>query len=385
MKNISILGVTGSIGTQSLDVIRKNIEEVKLISIAANNSHEEVISIINEFAPKYVAMMSEKATEIIKNYVRENSLDIEVYSGIEGLNKIVTIKEVDLVITSVVGMIGLVPTMEAIKAGKDIALANKETLVAAGDIVMKAAKEYGVKILPVDSEHGAIFQCLRGNEEEKVSRIILTASGGPFRGRKREELVHIKAKEALKHPKWNMGQKISIDSSTLMNKGLEVIEAHWLFNASYDDIEVVVHPQSIIHSMVEYNDGSVMAQLADPDMRLPIQYAINYPKREEKVIKPLDFSKISTLTFEKPDMDTFRCLKIAYEAGKQGGNCTAIMNTANEMAVELFLKDKIGYLDIENIIEDSLNTFEYVSNPTLEEIIELDRKVREYIIKTYNA
>lgn len=385
MKNISILGVTGSIGTQSLDVIRKNTEEVKLISIAANNSHEEVISIINEFAPKYVAMMSEKATEIIKNYVRENSLDIEVYSGIEGLNKIVTIKEVDLVITSVVGMIGLVPTMEAIKAGKDIALANKETLVAAGDIVMKAAKEYGVKILPVDSEHGAIFQCLRGNEEEKVSRIILTASGGPFRGRKREELVHIKAKEALKHPKWNMGQKISIDSSTLMNKGLEVIEAHWLFNASYDDIEVVVHPQSIIHSMVEYNDGSVMAQLADPDMRLPIQYAINYPKREEKVIKPLDFSKISTLTFEKPDMETFRCLKIAYEAGKQGGNSTAIMNTANEMAVELFLKDKICYLDIENIIEDSLNTFEYVSNPTLEEIIELDKKVREYIIKTYNA
>lgn len=385
MKNISILGVTGSIGTQSLDVIRKNTEEVKLISIAANNSHEEVISIINEFAPKYVAMMSEKATEIIKNYVRENSLDIEVYSGIEGLNKIVTIKEVDLVITSVVGMIGLVPTMEAIKAGKDIALANKETLVAAGDIVMKAAKEYGVKILPVDSEHGAIFQCLRGNEEEKVSRIILTASGGPFRGRKREELVHIKAKEALKHPKWNMGQKISIDSSTLMNKGLEVIEAHWLFNASYDDIEVVVHPQSIIHSMVEYNDGSVMAQLADPDMRLPIQYAINYPKREEKVIKPLDFSKISTLTFEKPDMETFRCLKIAYEAGKQGGNSTAIMNTANEMAVELFLKDKICYLDIENIIEDSLNTFEYISNPTLEGIIELDRKVREYIIKTYNA
>lgn len=385
MKNISILGVTGSIGTQSLDVIRKNTEEVKLISIAANNSHEEVISIINEFAPKYVAMMSEKATEIIKNYVRENSLDIEVYSGIEGLNKIVTIKEVDLVITSVVGMIGLVPTMEAIKAGKDIALANKETLVAAGDIVMKAAKEYGVKILPVDSEHGAIFQCLRGNEEEKVSRIILTASGGPFRGRKREELVNIKAKEALKHPKWNMGQKISIDSSTLMNKGLEVIEAHWLFNASYDDIEVVVHPQSIIHSMVEYNDGSVMAQLADPDMRLPIQYAINYPKREEKVIKPLDFSKISTLTFEKPDMETFRCLKIAYEAGKQGGNSTAIMNTANEMAVELFLKDKICYLDIENIIEDSLNTFEYVSNPTLEEIIELDKKVREYIIKTYNA
>lgn len=385
MKNISILGVTGSIGTQSLDVIRKNTEEVKLISIAANNSHEEVISIINEFAPKYVAMMSEKATEIIKNYVRENSLDIEVYSGIEGLNKIVTIKEVDLVITSVVGMIGLVPTMEAIKAGKDIALANKETLVAAGDIVMKAAKEYGVKILPVDSEHGAIFQCLRGNEEEKVSRIILTASGGPFRGRKREELVYIKAKEALKHPKWNMGQKISIDSSTLMNKGLEVIEAHWLFNASYDDIEVVVHPQSIIHSMVEYNDGSVMAQLADPDMRLPIQYAINYPKREEKVIKPLDFSKISTLTFEKPDMETFRCLKIAYEAGKQGGNSTAIMNTANEMAVELFLKDKICYLDIENIIEDSLNTFEYVSNPTLEEIIELDKKVREYITKTYNA
>lgn len=385
MKNISILGVTGSIGTQSLDVIRKNTEEVKLISIAANNSHEEVISIINEFAPKYVAMMSEKATEIIKNYVRENSLDIEVYSGIEGLNKIVTIKEVDLVITSVVGMIGLVPTMEAIKAGKDIALANKETLVAAGDIVMKAAKEYGVKILPVDSEHGAIFQCLRGNEEEKVSRIILTASGGPFRGRKREELVHIKAKEALKHPKWNMGQKISIDSSTLMNKGLEVIEAHWLFNASYDDIEVVVHPQSIIHSMVEYNDGSVMAQLADPDMRLPIQYAINYPKREEKVIKPLDFSKISTLTFEKPDMETFRCLKIAYEAGKQGGNSTAIMNTANEMAVELFLKDKICYLDIANIIEDSLNTFEYVSNPTLEEIIELDKKVREYITKTYNA
>ncbi|MEG0642242.1 MAG: 1-deoxy-D-xylulose-5-phosphate reductoisomerase [Clostridium sp.] len=380
MKNISILGVTGSIGTQSLEVIRANREELNLVSIAANTNYSEVISIIDEFSPRCIAMMDEESAKKIRKHVKDKSLDIEVYSGLDGLNKIVTLDEVNLVITSLVGIIGLVPTIKAIRAGKDIALANKETLVAAGDIVMKEARKYGVKILPVDSEHGAIFQCLRGNEGEEVSNIILTASGGPFRGKTREELRFIKASEALKHPKWNMGKKISIDSSTLMNKGLEVIEAHWLFNINYDNIEVLVHPQSIIHSMVEYADGSIMAQLAEPDMKLPIQYAIHYPKRCEKLIKALDLSSIGSLTFEKPDMETFKCLKIAYEAGRKGGNSTAIMNTANEMAVDLFLRDMIGYLDIEDIIEDSLNKFEYFSNPTLDNILETDRRIREYIV-----
>ena len=318
MKNISILGATGSIGTQTLDVIRNSNNEINLVGISANSSVSKIIEIINEFKPKYVAMMERESAEVIKNYCTENNFNIEVYSGIEGLEKIASLDEIEMVVTSVVGMIGLKPTLKAIEAGKDIALANKETLVVAGELVMKKAKEHGVEILPVDSEHSAIFQSLNGYTEKDVSKIILTASGGPFRGKDVEYLKNVTVDDALKHPKWNMGQKISIDSATLMNKGLEVIEAHFLFNCPYEDIEVVVHPQSIIHSMVEYNDASVIAQLGSTDMKLPIQYAINKKERKNAVAKRLNFYEIGNLTFEKPDLETFRCLKLAYKVGMEG-------------------------------------------------------------------
>jgi 1-deoxy-D-xylulose-5-phosphate reductoisomerase len=383
MKKVTILGVTGSIGMQTLDVIRKDINNFKIIGISANVNFEKIIPIIEEFKPKYVAMMDEKSSVKLKEYCKKKEYLTEVLQGLEGLNYISTLPEVDIVVTAVVGMIGLVPTMKAISAGKDIALANKETLVAAGGLVMDAAKKNHVNILPVDSEHGAIFQCLQGNRIDAVNKIILTASGGPFRGKTREQLIEIKPEEALKHPKWEMGKKISIDSSTLMNKGLEVIEAHWLFGADYENIQVVVHPQSVIHSMVEYKDGSVMAQLSSTDMRLPIQYAINYPERKNAVIDKLDFYNMGNLTFEKPDMDTFKCLKLAYKAGKMGGNMPAIMNAANEVAVELFLDYKIKYLGIEYIIENCMDRFEHCINPDLEEILEIDLKVREYVKNNY--
>jgi len=384
MKNVTILGVTGSIGTQTLDVIRKDIDNFYIVGISANTKWEKIIPIIEEFKPKYVAMMEEEASLELKIYCREKNYSTVILQGIEGLNYISTLPEVDLVVTAVVGMIGLIPTMKAIHSGKDIALANKETLVAAGSLVMEAAKKNHVNILPVDSEHGAIFQCLQGNRSENVNKIILTASGGPFRGKNREQLMEIKPEEAIKHPKWNMGKKISIDSSTLMNKGLEVIEAHFLFNVDYENIQVVVHPQSIIHSMVEYVDGSVIAQLSSTDMRLPIQYAINYPKRNKAVIDKLDFYNMGNLTFEKPDMDTFKCLKLAFTAGKIGGNMPAIMNAANEVAVELFLDYKIKYLQIEYIIEMCMNKFDHVLNPNLQEILEIDLKVREYVRNNYD-
>jgi len=384
MKKLTILGVTGSVGTQTLDVIRNDIHNFMIIGISANTSWEKIIPIIEEFKPKYVAMMDKEASLNLENYCRNNDYSTKILQGIEGLNYISTIAEVDIVVTSVVGMIGLVPTIKAINAGKDIALANKETLVAAGSLVMEAAKRNHVNILPIDSEHGAIFQCIQGNKLENVNKIILTASGGPFRGKNKNQLMQIKPDEALKHPKWNMGKKISIDSSTLMNKGLEVIEAHWLFGVDYDDIQVVVHPQSIIHSMVEYVDGSVIAQLSSADMRLPIQYAINYPERKDAVIDKLDFYNMGNLTFEKPDMDTFKCLKFAYKAGKMGGNMPAIMNAANEIAVELFLKYKIKYLQIETIIEKCMNIFEHHINPNLEEILEIDLRVRAYVRGNYD-
>ncbi|MGH4119936.1 1-deoxy-D-xylulose-5-phosphate reductoisomerase [Clostridium sp.] len=384
MKKVTILGVTGSIGTQTLDVIRKDINNFKIIGISANVSFEKIIPIIEEFKPKYVAMMDERSSLELKKYCKVKGYLTEVLQGLEGLNYISTLPEVDLVVTAVVGMIGLVPTMKAISAGKDIALANKETLVVAGGLVMDAAKKNHVNILPVDSEHGAIFQCLQGNRLDTVNKIILTASGGPFRGKTKQQLIDIKPEEALKHPKWEMGKKISIDSSTLMNKGLEVIEAHWLFGADYKNIQVVVHPQSVIHSMVEYKDGSVMAQLSSTDMRLPIQYAINFPERVNAVIDKLDFYNMGNLTFEKPDMDTFKCLKLAYKAGEMGGNMPTIMNAANEVAVELFLDYKIKYLDIEYIIEKCMNKFEHFINPDLEEILEIDLKVREYVRNNYD-
>jgi 1-deoxy-D-xylulose-5-phosphate reductoisomerase len=383
MRKISILGATGSIGTQTLDVIRKSNEELKLIGVTANTSIEKVIEIIEEFTPSYVAMMDSRSASIIKNYCRENNKTIEVLVGIEGLNIIASLDEIDIVVTSVVGMIGLEPTMKAIEAKKDIALANKETLVVAGEIVMKAAKENNVKIFPVDSEHSAIFQSLRGNDINTLRKVILTASGGPFRGKTIEELKEVEVEDALKHPKWNMGRKISIDSATLMNKGLEVIEAHWLFECNYDNIQVVVHPQSIVHSMVEYNDGSIIAQLGAQDMRLPIQYALNYEKREKFIAETIDFYEISKLTFEKPDSDTFKALNLSFKAGKIGGLMPTILNGANEAAVELFLNKKIKFLQISDIIENCMEVFktEIKNELTLENIIDLDKRVKEYVVQ----
>lgn len=385
MKKISILGVTGSIGTQTLDVVR-NSEDIKVVGISANSSTEKMKEIIKEFKPKYVAMMKEECAKELKEFCIENSFEIEVYSGLDGLVKISVLDEIDMVVTSVVGMIGLVPTMEAIKAKKDIALANKETLVVAGELVMKAAEENSVKILPVDSEHSAIYQSLRGNDLFTLKKIILTASGGPFRGKKEEELKEITLEEALNHPNWSMGKKITIDSATLMNKGLEVIEAHWLFNCDYDNIQVVVHPQSIIHSMVEYTDGAIIAELGSTDMRLPIQYALNYTERKKEVAKSIDFYEISKLTFEKPDMDTFKCLKIAYEVGKKGGLLPTVLNGANEVAVQLFLDRKIKFLEIAEIIENTIKEFqdECKKELNLDNIIALDKKVRNYVINKYN-
>lgn len=384
MKNISILGVTGSIGTQTLDVIRYSNKEFNLVGISANKSYKKVIDIIEEFSPKYVAMMDHNSYLQVKSYCEENNKNIVVLSGIEGLNRISTLEEIEMVVTSVVGMIGLIPTINAIRAKKHIALANKETLVVAGEIVMKEARENGVKILPVDSEHCAVFQSLQGAKHNEVNKVILTASGGPFRGKKRNELKEITPEQALKHPKWNMGKKISIDSSTLVNKGLEVIEAHFLFGVDYDDIQVVIHPQSIIHSMVEYKDGSVIAQLGSTDMRLPIQYALNYPRRGKAIAEKLDFYSLGSLTFEKPDMDTFQCLRLAYEAGKVGGTMPAVFNGANEVAVELFLDKKIKYLQIEEIIKEAMDSFEHITSPTIEEIIDIDKRTREYVLNKYN-
>lgn len=381
MKNISILGATGSIGTQTLDVIRKSSGEIKLIGITANSSVDKVKEIIKEFNPKYVAMMDLSSAKEIEEYCNKNHSEIKVYSGIEGLIKLSTLEEIDTVVTSVVGMIGLKPTMAAIEAKKDIALANKETLVVAGELVMNKAKENNVNILPVDSEHSAIFQSLSGYKNKDINKILLTASGGPFRGKTLDDLKDVTVKEALKHPKWNMGKKISIDSASLMNKGLEVIEAHFLFDCDYDNIEVVVHPQSIIHSMVEYKDASIIAQLGSPDMRLPIQYALNYPERKEVIAKPLNIFEIGALTFEKPDLETFKCLRFAYEAGKIGGLAPTILNGANEEAVALLLEEKIKFLQIAEIIEECMDVFKenYYDELNLDNIVELDKKVREYI------
>ena len=386
MKKVSILGGTGSIGTQTLDVIRNEKDNFELVGVTANSSIEKIKEIIKEFKPKYVAMMEEEAADEIKNFCTNNSYQIEVYKGMDGLVKIATLQEIDIVVTSVVGMIGLVPTIEAIKAKKDIALANKETLVVAGEIVIKAAKQYGVQILPVDSEHGAIFQCLQGNNKKDLKNIILTASGGPFRGKKREELKNITVEEALNHPNWSMGKKITIDSATLMNKGLEVIEAHFLFDCPYDNIKPIVHPQSIVHSMVEYKDASIIAQLGSADMRLPIQYALNYPIREERVANSIDFYEISTLTFEKPDLKTFKCLELAFIAGKEGGLMPTVLNGANEKAVELFLDKKIKFLEIADVIEEAMNDFRDKCNKeelTIQNIIKIDQEVREYVLNKF--
>jgi len=379
MKNISIIGATGSIGEQTLQVIRGQKDDFRLISFSAHKNYEKTIKIIEEFMPKYVAITDHDNFKKVIEYCKENSLKIEILTGISGLTSIAALDEIEIVVTAIVGMIGLVPTLGAIKAGKDIALANKETLVTGGELVIKAAKKQGVNILPVDSEHGAIFQCIQGNEMSNINKILLTASGGPFRGKNKSQLMHMTPEEAISHPKWNMGKKISVDSSTLVNKGLEVIEAHWLFNIDYKDIEVVIHPESIIHSMVEYTDGSVLAQLSNPDMKLPIQYALNYPKRGNLIINQLDLFKAGKLTFEKPDLNTFKGLKLAYDAGKAGGILPTVYNVANEVSVNLFLNNEIKYLEIVDIIEDCLNIFKNETITSVETILEAEANVKKYI------
>ncbi|MGL5315938.1 MAG: 1-deoxy-D-xylulose-5-phosphate reductoisomerase, partial [Peptostreptococcaceae bacterium] len=353
MKRISILGSTGSIGKQTLDVVRQHKDKFEVVAISANSSVDLLLEQIKEFKPKYVAVYDEVSALKLKSMI-PTDIKIEVLSGMEGLKTISSLDEMDVLLTAIVGMIGLVPTLEAIKKGKDIALANKETLVCAGSLVMNEAKKHGVSILPVDSEHSAIFQCLNGEKTKEIEKIILTASGGPFRGKTKEDLLSVTKNQALKHPNWSMGRKISIDSSTLMNKGLEVIEAKWLFGVEHDQIDVVVHPQSIIHSMVQFIDSSVIAQLGCPDMRLPIQYALSYPDRIECDFERLDLAKIATLTFEEPDMDTFPCLKLAYDTLKMGGTYSAVLNSANEVLVNEFLEDKIGFYDIPYYIEKTL-------------------------------
>lgn len=376
MKKIAILGSTGSIGTQTLEVVREN-KDIEVLGLAAGNNIKLLERQIREFHPKMAAVWSEERAKELRENVKD--LNIKIVSGMEGLIELSVMEESEILVTAIVGMIGIRPTIEAIKAGKDIALANKETLVTAGHIIMPLAKEYQVAILPVDSEHSAIFQSLQGGQEKALHKILLTASGGPFRQKTREELLNIQVEDALKHPNWEMGRKITIDSSTLVNKGLEVIEAKWLFDVSPDQIEVVVHPQSIIHSMVEYVDGAIIAQLGTPDMKLPIQYALYYPERRFLPGDRLDFAALSKLTFEKPDMETFYGLRLAFEAGKEGGSLPTVFNAANELAVSKFLERKIKYLEIPEIIEHCMQAHKTIADPSVDEILQTEQEVYEQI------
>lgn len=376
MKKIAILGSTGSIGTQTLEVVREN-KDIEVLGLAAGNNIKLLERQIREFHPKMAAVWTEERAKELRENVKD--LDIKIVSGMEGLIELSVMEESEILVTAIVGMIGIRPTIEAIKAGKDIALANKETLVTAGHIIMPLAKEYQVAILPVDSEHSAIFQSLQGGQEKALHKILLTASGGPFRQKRREELLNIQVEDALKHPNWEMGRKITIDSSTLVNKGLEVIEAKWLFDVSLDQIEVVVHPQSIIHSMVEYVDGAIIAQLGTPDMKLPIQYALYYPERRFLPGDRLDFAVLSKLTFEKPDMETFYGLRLAFEAGKEGGSLPTVFNAANELAVSKFLDRKIKYLEIPEIIEHCMQAHKTIADPSVDEILQTEQEVYEQI------
>lgn len=380
MKNIMVLGSTGSIGTQTLDVVRRN-EDMNIVSLAAGGNIDLLEQQIMEFSPEVVCVYQEdKALELRKRLAGRR---VTVLSGMEGLIACATVASGDIVVASVVGMIGIRPVIEAIKAKKDIAFANKETLVTAGHIIMPLIRETGVKLLPVDSEHAAIFQCLNGENHREVRKIILTASGGPFRGKKLEDLKGVTLQDALKHPNWSMGKKITVDSSTMVNKGLEVIEARWLFDVPFEQIEVVLQPQSIIHSMVEFRDGAVMAQLGTPDMRLPIQYALCYPERRRRIGEPLDFMKLSGITFEQPDKKTFRGLALAYEAGKTGGSMPTVLNAANEKAVSLFLQQKIPYLMMADMLEDAMDAHEVIPNPDLDEILAVEQEVYRYLDEKY--
>ncbi len=377
MKNIVLLGSTGSIGTQTLDVVRSYKEDLHVVALAAGNSVEKMEQQIREFAPSYAVMWSEEAAKDLKQ--RVSDLQVQVLTGMDGLLAISVLPEADVVLTAIVGMIGIRPTIAAIEAGKDIALANKETLVTAGHIIMPLAKKHGVKILPVDSEHSAIFQSLNGEPKDKIRQILLTASGGPFRGFTKEQLTNVKAADALKHPNWTMGRKITIDSATMVNKGLEVMEAGWLFHVPPEKITVVVQPQSIIHSMVEYVDGAVIAQLGVPDMKLPIQYALFYPDRRPMQENNIDFFKLGRITFEEPDMEVFTGLKLAYEAFRAGGSMPTVFNAANEKAVSLFLQDKIGFLDIPELIGACMQNHHVIADPTVEQILEAEAACYDYI------
>ncbi len=376
MKQIAILGSTGSIGTQTLEVVRAN-GDIQVVSLAAGSNIVRLEEQIREFSPKVVCVWQEEQARELKRRVAD--LPVKIVSGMEGLLEAATVPEAEIVVTAVVGMIGIRPTMAAMEAGKDIALANKETLVTAGHLIMPLARKRNVRILPVDSEHSAIFQCLNGEDKRRVSRILLTASGGPFRGRTREQMRHIGVEDALKHPNWAMGRKITIDSSTMVNKGLEVMEARWLFEVGLESIQVVVQPQSIIHSMVEFVDGAVMAQLGTPDMKLPIQYALYYPSRRPLGGGRLDFAVLSQITFEAPDTVNFPGLALAYRVGKQGGTAPTVYNAANEMAVRLFLEKKIGYLEITDIIEAAVEEIPFREDPGLEEILETEQMTYEFI------
>lgn len=381
LKNISVLGSTGSIGTQTLDVVRKN-NDIRVVALSAGNNVELLEQQVREFRPSFVSMADDKALARLRARLSDVT-GIEYGTGMDGLIHAAAMEQAEIVVTAVVGMMGIVPTIEAINAGKDIALANKETLVTAGHIIMKLAAEKGVRILPVDSEHSAIFQCLNGERQNKIHKILLTASGGPFRGRTIEQMSDIKVEDALKHPNWAMGRKITIDSSTMVNKGLEVMEARWLFGVELDQVQVVVQPQSVIHSMVEFEDGAVMAQLGTPDMRLPIQYALYYPERRFLDTQHLDFWKLNQITFEKPDMINFRGLALAYEAGRKGGNVPTMFNAANELAVAMFLDRKIKYLDIIDIIEQTMTNIEYIDNPDVKQILDTEAAAYEFIRSRY--
>lgn len=376
MKYISILGSTGSIGTQTLEVVRNN-KDIKVTALTAGNNIDLLEKQIREFKPYIVSVLDEeKAKELA---LRIKDLEVDINYGIDGLIACATEKQASLVVTAIVGMVGIRPTIEAIKHKKDIALANKETLVTAGHIIMPLIKEYGVKLLPVDSEHSAIFQALRGEDETKISKLILTASGGPFRGKKREDLAKVQLEDALKHPNWAMGRKITIDSSTMVNKGLEVMEAAWLFDVPLQNIEVVIQPQSVIHSAIEFLDGSIMAQMGTPDMKLPIQYALYYPERRPLGGDRLDLFKLANITFEKPDLETFKGLKLAFDVAMEGGSLPTVYNAANEIAVAKFLNREISYLQIIDLIEEAIKNHKKVQNPSVLEILNIENETYDFI------
>lgn len=378
MKNITVLGVTGSIGMQTVDVVKNHLDKFKIVAMSAGYNIKRVEEILDVIDVEYVCVVQEKDAQ----YLQEKYPNLKVTYGQEGLIEIATLPQIDIVLNAIVGFAGLVPTIEAIKAKKDIALANKETLVVAGHIITRLVKENNVRLLPVDSEHSAIFQSLNGEKHQQIKRIILTASGGSFRDKSRDELVGVTVEEALNHPNWSMGAKITIDSATLFNKGLEVIEAKWLFDVTYDQIDVLIHPESIIHSMVEFVDTSVIGQLGNPDMRLPIQYALTYPDRDVLVNgETLDLAKIASLTFKKPDLNRFKALALAYQAGKTGGSMPCVLNGANEMANELFRNNKIEFLQIEELVEKALKAHQVVNDPTLEQLVEIDSWARNFVLK----